>query len=90
MTLMDTSLEGAGIISIVNRSRRKTGMFKANLQGLLLTTIELFKVGGKARKRCYMMPNSVFMSSRIDRAATSSNQLMIFLQRNIISSVTLI
>jgi len=64
----------------------KAGMFKVNLQGLFLTTIELFKVGGKARKRCYMTPNSVFMSSRIDRV--SSNQL--FLQRNIISSVTLI
>lgn len=35
---------------------RKMGVFDANLQGLLLATIELFKMGGRDRK-CYMKPN---------------------------------
>lgn len=36
---------------------RKMGVFDANLQGLLLPTIELFKMGGRNRKRCYMKLN---------------------------------
>lgn len=56
MTLMDTRLEKAGIISVMQRSRgksesRKMGVFKANLEGLLWKMIELSKLKRRRKGR---------------------------------------
>lgn len=53
---MDTRLEKAGIISVMQRSRgksesRKMGVFKANLEGLLWKMIELSKLKRRRKGR---------------------------------------